>query len=373
MAELVDAHDSKSCGVIHESSILSPGTMQKKISILVVFAVILTASIGIPAAHAQTSLFGERIFYWSDSKSNITDFTQHSQYIDIIAPQTYEVTTTLTASGTVPAELYNAARASHIKIMPLIANSGFSRTIIHNLLASSTAESALISFLISEAQAKGYIGWQFDLEAIPATDRDAFSVLTEQAAAALHKNNLILSVATVARTSDATSSDPHAKDFYDKWSGAYDYSRLGATADFISIMIYDDPDSKGPAASLPFVIDVLNYAKGKIPANKISLGIPLYYYGWSVTPAKRITSGGTYIMLEQRRATYPHTEGFNSLYDVPWLKYRLGGKNYIIWYENGLSFSIKAALINMYHLRGFSAWVLGSEDPAIWDIIDGVY
>jgi tRNA dimethylallyltransferase len=29
MAELVDAHDSKSCGVIHESSILSPGTMNK--------------------------------------------------------------------------------------------------------------------------------------------------------------------------------------------------------------------------------------------------------------------------------------------------------------------------------------------------------
>lgn len=27
MAELVDAHDSKSCGVIHESSILSPGTL----------------------------------------------------------------------------------------------------------------------------------------------------------------------------------------------------------------------------------------------------------------------------------------------------------------------------------------------------------
>ena len=27
MAELVDAHDSKSCGVIHESSILSPGTV----------------------------------------------------------------------------------------------------------------------------------------------------------------------------------------------------------------------------------------------------------------------------------------------------------------------------------------------------------
>ena len=29
MAELVDAHDSKSCVVIHESSILSPGTNNK--------------------------------------------------------------------------------------------------------------------------------------------------------------------------------------------------------------------------------------------------------------------------------------------------------------------------------------------------------
>jgi spore germination protein YaaH len=350
---------------------------------IIAFAIITMA--GASTAHAQTatssistSLFGERIFYWSDSKSNITDFTQHSKYIDIIAPQTYEVTTTLTASGTVPIELYNAARANHIKIMPLIANSGFSRTIIHNLLASSTAESALISFLVSEAQTKGYIGWQFDFEAMSVTDRDAFSTLTEQAATALHKSGLILSVAVVAKISDATSSnatssDSHAKDFYDKWSGAYDYSRLGAATDFVSIMAYDDPDSKGPAASLPFVIDVLNYAKDKIPANKISLGIPLYYYGWSVTPAKRITSGGTYAMLEQRRAAYPHTEGFSSLYDVPWMKYRLGGKNYIIWYENGLSFSMKTALINIYHLRGFSAWVLGSEDPAIWDILDGVY
>lgn len=30
MAELADAHDSKSCGVIHESSILSRGTRQEK-------------------------------------------------------------------------------------------------------------------------------------------------------------------------------------------------------------------------------------------------------------------------------------------------------------------------------------------------------
>ncbi len=35
MAELVDAHDSKSCGVIHGSSILPPGTMKPKLLVIV--------------------------------------------------------------------------------------------------------------------------------------------------------------------------------------------------------------------------------------------------------------------------------------------------------------------------------------------------
>lgn len=36
MAELVDAHDSKSCGVTHESSILSPGTVNKQDILVIV-------------------------------------------------------------------------------------------------------------------------------------------------------------------------------------------------------------------------------------------------------------------------------------------------------------------------------------------------
>jgi spore germination protein YaaH len=324
----------------------------------------LTSSISTQTSASSSSPFGERIFYYSESKSNVADFVQHAKDIDIIAPQTYEITDSLTASGTVPADLLAAARDNHVKVMPLIANSGFSRSIIHSFLASTTAESSLISYLISEALSKGYIGWQFDLEAISSSDRDALSALTENTATALHKNGLILSVAAVSRTSDATSSS-----FYTKWSGAYDYARLGAAADFISIMAYDDPDSRGPTAPLSFVLDILNYLKGKIPPNKISLGIPLYYWGWSVSPSTMIRSGGTYTMLEQRRASYPHTEGFSSAYDVPWLKYKIGKKSYIIWFEDDRSFSMKASLVNMYHLRGFSAWVLGSEDPSIWAII----
>jgi len=253
--------------------------------------------------------------------------------------------------------------------MPLIANHGFSQTIIHSLLASSTAQTALTAFLVSEAQARGYTGWQFDFEHMASADRDAFSALVAQTAAALHAHGLILSVAAVAKAPGQASADPSSA-FYKNWSGAYDYAALGSAADFVSLMAYDDPDSTGASAPLPFVKTVIENALAQIPPSKISLGIPLYYWGWTKTvPPMRLNSGGTYAAAMQRIAEYPSLQGRNDAVGVPWIIYKLGKKFYMIWYEDAQSFSLKAALVGTYHLRGFSAWVLGSEDPALWNML----
>lgn len=336
--------------------------------LIAVFSLILFF---VPLAHAQTattSPFGERIFYYSTLKSTAADFVAHAADIDIIAPQTYEVTAALTASGTVPADLASAAKASHVKVMPLIANHGFSQPLIHALLASTTAQNSLIASLASLARANGYVGWQFDFEHIAASDRDAYSAFVAKAAAALHADGLILSVAVVARAPGQSSDDP-TSDFYKNWSGAYDYAPLASAADFLSFMAYDDPDSTGPSAPLSFVASALSNVLSSVPASKISLGIPLYYWGWSTVPAARITSGGTYSAAMAREDSYPSLSGFNAAYGAPWLIYRIGQKIYMIWYENEQSFAEKAALVNAYHLRGFSAWVLGSEDPGIWSAL----
>jgi spore germination protein YaaH len=258
-------------------------------------------------AHAQTttSTYGERIFYYSTLKSNVADFTAHTKDIDIIAPQTYEVTYNLNASGTVPTDLLETAQAARVKVMPLIANRNFDKGIIHGLLVSPTAENALISFIVSEALAKGYIGWQFDFEHVPSNDRDAFSSFVEETATALHAHGLILSIAVVAQAPGFASSDTSSS-FYKNWSGAYDYARLGSAADFLSLMAYDDPDSKGASAPLPFVQNVLKNALAQVPASKISLGIPLFYWGWnSANPPVRLNSGGTYAAAMERLVDYP--------------------------------------------------------------------
>jgi spore germination protein YaaH len=226
----------------------------------------------------------------------------------------------------------------------------------------------MITFLVSEAQTNGYIGWQLDFEHIPSTDRDVFSSFVEKASVALHAHDLILSIAVVARAPGKLSANPSTS-FYKNWSGAYDYASLASSTDFLSLMAYDDPNSTGPSAPLPFVKSTIENILASVHPSKISLGIPLFYWGWSISPLKNINSGGTYDMLEARRVKYPYFEGWNSTYGVSWFIYSIAKKSYVIWFENAQSFSLKAALINMYHLRGFSAWVLGSEDPAIWNVL----
>ncbi|MDE2188397.1 MAG: hypothetical protein KGJ35_01560 [Patescibacteria group bacterium] len=337
-------------------------------SCLIVFFTILLFSLSFNFASAASLPYGERIFYYSTQKSNVADFVAHVNKIDIIAPQTYEINYNLNASGTVPTDLYIAAQSAKIKIMPLLTNKDFSQPLIHQFLASSTAESKLISFLASEATAKGYIGWQLDIEHIPAADRDLFSAFVESAATALHAHGQILSVAVVSQIPGASSTDPKS-DYYKNWSGAYDYTKLGKTADFLSLMTYDDPNSAGPSAPISFVRDALDYATSQVPPAKISLGIPLFYWGWSTTPRKHLTYGGTYDMLQNRRVNYPSLLGYNQTYAAPFLIYSIAKKIYIIWYENSASFAAKAVLIQTEHLRGFSAWVLGTENPEIWSTI----
>jgi len=41
------------------------------------------------------------------------------------------------------------------------------------------------------------------------------------------------------------------------------------------------------------------------------------------------------------------------------------------WLEDARAFMAKLELVNQYHLRGYSAWVLGTEDDAVWGLLEG--
>jgi spore germination protein YaaH len=42
------------------------------------------------------------------------------------------------------------------------------------------------------------------------------------------------------------------------------------------------------------------------------------------------------------------------------------GVNEFLWLEDARAFAAKFELVQKYGLRGYSVWVLGSEDPKVW-------
>ncbi len=307
----------------------------------------------------------EKIFYISSGTAGIESFRKNAGKIDIIAPQAYTVSSNLKVSGNLNPEIKKIAIKNGNKIMPLVVNAGFQQKIIHNVLISTTAQNYIIQYLTEEAKRNGYAGWQFDFENIYYADRDLYSSFIEKTAKAFASSGLIFSTAAVARKTDFEDTD-----FYKNWSGVFDYKRIANAVDFISVMAYDDPNSKGSPASIPFVESVYAYLKDKIPSQKLSLGIPLYYWGWSINPYKKVRSGGTYDRLQYAKSHFDYYESFDESEGVPWLIYASNNKLYIIWFENDKSFEKKLQIIEENNLRGFSAWVLGVEDPKIWQTIE---
>src|SRR3989344_5573775 len=272
-----------------------------------VFSILFSAKF----VYTQTKSY-EKLFYIVDGKNGIKSFKKNAGLINIIAPQSYTVHSDLTVSGSVSNEIKDIARENKIKIIHLIVNAGFNQQIIHNILiAPPETQDRIINFMINEAFKNNYSGWQFDFEHMFYMDRELYSKFVERTAKAFKKHDLSLSIAAVARINDDVT------DFYKNWSGVFDYERLAKALDFISVMTYDDPNSKGPTASMPFVESVYEYLKDKVPREKLSLGVPFYYWGWSVSPFKRLRSGGTYERLEYLRSSYKTSEGFDLELKVP--------------------------------------------------------
>jgi len=318
------------------------------------------------------SYASENIFYMSNlkEKEGIESLKVNADKIDIIAPQFYGVSTKLKLVGGIDEELKKSIRQAQdknnkLKVMPLVANAGFKQSVIHNLLISTKAQDEVIKSLVEIAKKEKYIGWQFDFENISYKDKDLYSAFVEKTAKVLHKNNLILSIAVVSRFVDYENTVA-----FKNWSGVFDYARLAKAVDSISLMTYDDPKSIGPVASLPFINKVLDYVKDKIPVEKLSLGIPLYYWGWSTDPFKKVTNSGSYKRLSGIMNNYQYNSGFDALLGASWLTYFWQDKQYKIWYQDKQSFQNKLDIIKQNNFRGFSAWVLGVEDPSIWSALN---
>lgn len=343
----------------------------------VLFAFVFFLNIsGVLADDSQNKKL-EALWYYTETPRSRESLKKHISKIGILAPQTYVLGMNGEVTSNMKTDVLDFAQKNHVKVMPLLANTNgkvFSQKAVDNLLVNSANWEKVAKYMREEAAKYSYYGWQMDLENIPAEHGEQFTQFIKYLKTQFAKDNLVLSIAVVARVSD--NNNDYTQAFWENWAGAYDYKALSENSDFITVMAYDQSDSTGPVATLGWQKRVLDYSLKNIPAEKISFGIPVY--GWAYRKGEK----KHFVMIDYP-FTYTKLSNFNkkdsknmttgagqSKYwgNISWVSYNQYGKNYTIWYEDKNSFKAKYDQIKNTGVRGYSVWVLGDEDPEIWNL-----
>lgn len=335
-----------------------------------------TAPVVAPASAQQL----ERLFYYVDRESSFDSFRAHADRIDIVSPAAYSVDGDGVVWGEVDPRLLDLARRHDVAVMPLIHNPGFDQEMLSRLLASEAARERTIASLLELCRRHGFDGIQFDFENLHMNDRDAFTAFYRQAADALHDAGCRISIAVVHRPDVLPGPTRYHKWLFKNWRAGYDLAALAEAGDFITVMSYSQHTRRtppGPQAGLPWVRDVAEYFLGFMPPEKLSLGIPVGSQHWytsqedDIDPERARSYSEN---IEHRRALalverYGGELQWSDEHQVPYAFYERGGTWEWIFLEDARSFRSKLDLARTLGLRGFSVWVLGPEDPAIWDAL----
>ncbi len=317
----------------------------------------------------------EVLWYSVNSELSTQSFLAHAAQISIVSPQVFRFDATGRITGHIDPRVIAEARRQHVKLVPLVVNPGFDQPLVHAVLTNSASRRRAIASLGALCRDEHLDGIQFDLEGVNVADKVALTSFVRESADTVHAAGCTLSAAVVPRTSESPGSSSYSRWMFENWRGVYDYKSLAESLDFISYMTYAEHTGNspaGPVAGFPWVEESLKYLLSLgVPPNKISLGIASYSDWWY--PAYDKKAGprmrGSDVSFAKAETVLTRA-GVRTTWDdrqkAPYAVWSEDGVFQYLWVEDARAFAAKRELVSRYNLRGYSVWVLGTEDPAVW-------
>jgi spore germination protein len=299
------------------------------------------------------------------AEAGYASVTSYASYLSAVSADVFTVTGSGAISGSAPAGLLSLDKANDIQTYACISNFGendFDSALGHSAIVTNKA--LVTANMVNLVQEGGWEGINVDFENLYPADRAAFSRFIHDLAAALHGKGLKLAISVPAKGSDDPADD---------WSWPFDYAALGADADLIQLMTYDEHgpwSDPGSVAGFDWMEGCVQYAVSAIDPAKLLVGLPAYGYDWNLAdrdkdsdfawkqvPDILARTGATPIWDEQTKSAhiaYTNSPGTSD------------GAAHVAWYETAAGIAAKTALVTKYNLAGLSMWVLGDEDLSFW-------
>ena len=323
-----------------------------------------------PLGYLRKPLGGRhyRVSAWTLGSVASLDAATSAQAIDEVDFDWYHAQ----AGGGVTADKENldlvaAARERNLNIFATVTNTkdaggSFSRGVAAAILASPELRRRLIDNLVTLVEDKGYDGIDLDWEALKAVDRARFSSFVEELAAALHGKHRFLSIAVTPKTSEPG-----------QWDGQIfaDWARIGRAVDEFKIMTYSYSGSwggPGPQAPLAWLDRVLFFAQSKVPARKISMGVPFFGFDWHGGSVSTVSAGTGAVLA----ARYHVAVGRDPASREATLNFADAGVAHAVYFQDQTALAAKLAQLRARHphIAGVSIWVMSQEATGFWPLIE---
>ena len=199
------------------------------------------------------------------------------------------------------------------------------------------------------AAGREFDGVQIDFESIRPQEGQAYLTFLKDLKAALPAGK-VLSVAVPARTK--------------RQEDAYDYSAIGAIADKVLVMAYDEhwrTGAPGPIASNEWCRKVCRFAGQSVPSDKLVMGLPLYGRVWQVDEvARALRYPDTLDLIKRCEKNPSRTED-----GVPFFQFQTTVKAEV-YYEDLTSLTAKLRLYRDEGMEAVGFWRVGQGPAALW-------
>jgi spore germination protein YaaH len=323
----------------------------------------------------------EALWYATGGEQSTQSFLAHADRISIVSPQVFFFDSIGAITGRIDPRLVQVAHEKKVKVVPLVMNPGFDQALMHRILTVPDARARALESLVALCRGYAFDGIQFDIENVHVSDKDALTSFMRDAATALHRVNCTVSAAVVPRISDDPGPTSYHKWIFDNWRGVYDYKALADALDFISYMTYAQHtggSTPGPVAGYSWMEDALTFALSQgVPPNKISIGIPSYSDYWYPVYEEKLAAPRmrgndiSYARVQELVRKFALAPAWDEKEKSPYAMWSNAGVYEHLWIEDARAFAAKLELVRKYKLRGYSVWVLGMEDPAVWGLPRG--
>ena len=314
--------------------------------------------------------------YW-EMPAALSSTLGNSSVIGTASPYWYDVSGdshVIDEKGAGSPAVIAAMQARHEQVLPMVTEEeGMSA--FAAILQSRVRRTALVRTLVRLASHPGYAGLDIDFESFAydpkhrsaLADRLAtlYPALIAQTCAALHAIGRSCQVAVMART---TSAHTYSHGDIPNW--IYDYRALTAAADRVQVMAYDYHSPGGPAgpiAPVPWVEQVIAYARTQGPADRYELGVPSYGYDWY----GRTSATAVYASQVAALATQVHARPHWSAREgEETFSYRVHHDRHTVWIDTAAADAERAKLAADAGFAGVAVWAAGYEQPQLWSGLD---